>query len=116
MGKKSDVSQIQISTSAVSLAMMVCSALWLASVGACYAACGFKNDWSATPLVWMLMLIVMPTICFCGWIILADANRRSRLSQLNWWALGVSFFPVTIGTGLTVWAVKALLAMCGVGH
>jgi hypothetical protein len=106
----------RVSLSAVSIALLICSAVWF--VGACvyYAASAFKNDWSATPLFWMLILMVAPVICFSSGMILVNARKHSRFSQLEWCALVAAFFPITLGTLLALWAVKILFLMSGVSE
>jgi hypothetical protein len=81
-----------------------------------YATSGFKNDWSATPLFWMLIVTVTPAICFGMGIILVAGSKRSEFSRLEWCALVAGLFPVTFGTALAVWAVKTLFTMSGVGE
>jgi 1,4-dihydroxy-2-naphthoate octaprenyltransferase len=48
-------------------------------------------------------------------MILVDPRRRGHLSLLEWWALVAAFLPVTLGTLLSVWVVRVLLTMSGVG-
>src|SRR5882724_700607 len=98
--------QYRISTEAVSIALLVVSAVWLVSVGAYYVTSGFRANWSATPLFWMLLLMVTPSICFCAGLILRDAHKRSPFSQLTWCAVAAGVLPVTLGTGFAFWAVK----------
>lgn len=105
----------EISTSAVSIGLLICSAGWLAGVRVYYVTSGFKSDWSATPLFWMLIVTVAPAICFSGVLILLDQERRSRLSPLDCCALAAASLPITLGTVLAFWAVKGLLSMSGVG-
>jgi hypothetical protein len=109
------LSTIRISTPALSIALLVCSGLWFASASAYYATSAFKADWSATPLPWMLLLMVTPAVCFSIGIILVDTRKHSRFSRLVWGALLAGLLPVSLGTGLTFWAVKGLLSMSGVG-
>lgn len=99
---------------ALSVALLIFSVVWFASAGVWYATSAFKNDWSATPLFWMLILMVTPAICFSSVLILVDHRKHSPFSRLAQFALGAAFFPVTLGTVLAVWAVKVLFAMSGV--
>jgi hypothetical protein len=99
---------------AVSIALIICSGLWLASAFVYYVTSSFKSDWSTTPLLWMLTVMLTPAICFSGVLILSDARKRSQSSRLEWCALAVAILPVTFGTLLAVWAVKGLFAMSGV--
>jgi hypothetical protein len=110
-----NVFRIRVSTSALSIALLICSAVWFVSACAYYATSAFKGDWSATPLYWMLILMVTPAICFVIGIILADTRKHSRFSRLVWCALAAALFPVTLGTLLAVWAVKILFLMSSMG-
>ena len=114
MNSKYNISKSCVSTSALSIALLICSGLWLASACAYYATSAFKADWSATPLVWMLTLLVTPAVCFSIGIILIDTRRHSRFSRLVWSALLSALLPVSLGTLLAVWAVKVLFTMSGV--
>jgi len=114
MNTKYNVSRSCVSTSALSIALLICSGFWLASACAYYATSAFKADWSATPLFWMLMLLVTPAVCFSIGIILVDTRKHSRFSGLVWFALLSALLPVSLGTLLTVWAVKGLFMMSGV--
>jgi hypothetical protein len=104
----------RVSPPALSLALLMGSGVWFAGAWACYATTAFQNDWSATPLFWMLMLMVTPAICFAIGMMVLDTRKHSRLSRLGWCALVAAFFPVTLGTWLAVWAVKELLLMSDV--
>jgi len=106
--------RIRVTTSAVSIVMIVCSILWHASACIYYATSGFRDDWSATPLLWMLTVIVTPAICFGGGMILVDARKHAPFTLMQWWALTAIFLPVTLGTLLSFWAIKVLLTMSGV--
>ncbi len=104
----------QVSRRALSVVLIVCSGLWLAAVCEYYATSGLKLDWSATPLLWMLTVVVTPAVCFAGCMILANIRNHQRFTLIEWWALAAVFLPVTLGTLLSAWAVKVLLLMCGV--
>ena len=62
----------------------------------------------------MLTMLVTPAICFGGGMILVDSRKRAPLTLIDWWALVAIFLPVTLGTLLSFWAIKALLAMSGI--
>ena len=111
MNAKYSLSRHHVSTSALSIALLIFSGLWFASACTYYATSAFKSDWSATPLFWMLMLMVTPAICFSIGIILVDSRKRTRFSRLVWGALLAALLPVSLGTLLAVWAVKGLLSM-----
>ncbi len=105
----------RIPQSAVSFALLFTSALWCVGAFEYYATSGLRNNWSATPLLWMLIVMVTPAICFAAALILVDTHKRSRLSRLGWCALGAASFPVTLGTLLAFWSVKVLFTMSGSG-
>jgi hypothetical protein len=109
------VARNRVSPAAVSIALLILSAVWLVGACAYYATSASKNDWSATPLAWMLIVMVTPATCFASGMILVEARKHSRFSRLDWCALVAAFFPVTLGTLLAVWAVKVLFSMSGVG-
>lgn len=106
----------QISTSVLSIALITCSGLWLAAACEYYATSGLRVDWSATPLLWMLTVVLTPAICFVGCMILVDKrkHKQQQFTPMEWWALAAAFLPVTMGSLLSVWAVKVLFSMSGV--
>jgi hypothetical protein len=104
----------RVSTSAISIALLICSGLWLVAACEYNATSGFKADWSATPLLWMLTVVLTPAICFAGSMILVDQRKQRPFGLIEWWALMAAFLPVTLGTLLSVWAVRALFQMSGV--
>jgi len=110
-----DIRRNQVSSAAISVALIACSGLWLVAVCEYYATSGFKADWSATPLFWMLAVLMTPTICFAGCMILVDLLRkRQAFTLMQRWALAAALLPVTLGSLLSVWAVKVLFWMGGV--
>ncbi len=92
---------------ALSITLLVASALWLSATAAYYATSAFRPDWSATPLFWMLFVMITPAVCFAVGILLLDACKHSPVSRLAFSALISGFFPVTVGTVLAVWAGKS---------
>jgi hypothetical protein len=104
----------RVSRPALPVALIVCSGLWLAAACEYYATSGLKLDWSATPLSWLLTVVIAPAICFAGCMILVDQRKRQPFGPIEWWALAAAFLPVTLGTLLSVWAVKVLFSMSGV--
>lgn len=114
MTTTNNISRNCVSTSTLSIALLICSGLWFASACVYYATNAFKGDWSATPLYWMLLLLATPAVCFGIGITLVDVRKHSRFSALVWSALLVALLPVSLGTLLAVWAVKALFSMSGV--
>jgi hypothetical protein len=104
----------RISTSAISISLIACSVFWQISACIYFATSGFKADWSATPLLWMLAVILTPAICFAMALLLINSRKPREFELIEWWALTAMFLPVTAGTLLSFWAVKVLLAMVGV--
>ena len=111
-----NITRNQIPTSMLSIALITCSGLWLAAACEYYATSGFKIDWSATPLLWMLTVVLTPAICFAGCMIVVDKrrNKRQQFTPMELWALAAAFLPVTMGSLLSVWTVKVLFSMSGV--
>ena len=105
----------QVSRAALSVALIICSGIWLAAASEYYATSGLNVDWSATPLFWMLAVVITPAICFAICMILAELRKRTRrqFDLIEWWALAAAFLPVTLGSLLSVWAVKVLFSMSG---
>jgi hypothetical protein len=113
MNRIYDTSRKRISTAALSIALIICSGIWQVSACVYYSTSGLRSDWSATPLLWMLAVIITPAVCFAGGMILFEARKHSRFTMIEWWALAAIFLPVTLGTLLSVWAVKVLFWMSG---
>ena len=109
-----DVLRNRVSRPTLSVTLIVCSGLWLAAACEYYATSGLKVDWSATPLLWMLTAVIAPAICFAGCMILVDQRKQQPFGLIEWWALAAAFLPVTLGTVLSVWAVRVLFSMSGV--
>jgi hypothetical protein len=113
MNTLNDIPRKRIPTTALSIALIICSGIWQVSACIYYSTSGFRNDWSATPLLWMLAVIVTPAVCFAGGMIMFEARKHSRFTVIEWWALAAIFLPITLGTLLSVWAVKVLFGMSG---
>jgi hypothetical protein len=65
-----------------------------------------QSDCFGTPLLWMLILMVSPPVCFATGLILFEARKYSGLSRLDRCALSLALFPITLGTLLAAWATK----------
>lgn len=92
----------------VSSALVTCSAVWFSGAWVWYATSAFRDDGVALPLIWRLMLMVTPAVCFCFGAVLAGSRHHSGFSRLDWCALGAAVLPVTLGTGVAVWLVKGM--------
>ena len=97
----------------LSLALIALSVVWHVSACAYFATSGLKADWSGTPQLWTLVAAVAPAVCFAGGMILVDARKRCQFGPVQWWALVALFLPVTVGSLLSFWIVRVLLAMSG---
>jgi hypothetical protein len=115
MNEKNGLIRNGVSSSALPIGLLLCSAAWLVSAGAYYATSGFRNDWSATPLFCMLTVMVTPAISFAISMMIWGARQHSRFSPLESYALAAAVLPVTLGTVLAVWAVAGLFWMSGMG-
>ncbi len=73
------------------------------------------RDWSATPMIWVVAVVICPPLCFSGGCIVLDAMGRKPAAPtlLNRWALLAAIMPATAGSLLAVWVVRVLLLMCG---
>jgi hypothetical protein len=103
--------QSRIPTSAVAIAALISSTAWCLGAAIYCATTAWRHDWSATPLGWMLVVLVTPPVCFASGLLLVDARKHSRFSPFERYALAAIALPVTLGTLLAVWAVKILFTM-----
>ena len=75
----------------------------------------FPLSWEAAPPVSFCSHIKSPFVpAPTGSMILVDQHRQRPFGLIEWWALLAAFLPVTLGTLLSVWAVRALFLMSGV--
>ena len=103
----------QVSSSTSAGITILCSVLWLVAVCNYYATSGLITDWSGTPMLWVMLVVICPAVCFSGCMILLDGRiRKAReLSFLENWVLLAAFMPITLGSLLSVWVVRVLLLM-----
>ncbi len=97
--------------SALSIGLLVCSAVWFVGVGAWYATSASKDGWSETPLFWMLILTVTPVMCIIGGVALVIARRQSRFTWFDWCALGAASIAVVLGCLLVTMVMGSMHAM-----
>ena len=90
----------------LSVALLIGSVIWLAAACVCSAPGAFKDHWAATPLFWMLILMVTPSVCFSIAVVLANTRQHRSLPWFDRCALAAAFLPVTLGSLLAIWAVK----------
>ena len=110
---RQNIFQNQISSRSLSIALFICSALWLVSACIYGLFSGFRADWSATPLFCVLAMMVTPSVCFGIVLILVDQRKCSPLRRVDWMALIIAVPPITVGTVLSILAAEGLLRMAG---
>ncbi len=110
-----DARRSELSLPALSLALLMCSAAWFLAAFVYCSTTGFIPDWSSTPLVWMLLLMIAPPVCFSLVLLLVNTYRQAPVPRFCRCALLAAALPVTVGTMLTVWAVIGLFSMAGIG-
>jgi hypothetical protein len=87
----------QVSTFALSLALLVCSAVWFADFFLWYfTQRQSKDGWSDTPLAGMLALCLIPLACIVAGFLLVQARRQceERLTLLDRCALCIGIMAV----------------------
>ena len=92
----------QVSHVVLSIALLICAALWFA--GAWFASLSIGKLETA-PISSLLIVLVMPAVCFALGVVLLDTNSYSRFSLL---AIGTAVLPVIFGTFFSVWTVREL--------
>jgi hypothetical protein len=103
----------RVSPGTVSVALLGFSTVWLIGAVAYLQSSDFGKESAATPLLWALIVMVTPAICFSGSLILIDARTDSGYARLRWCALAAAFLPVTLGTLLACWVVRVMFLMTG---
>jgi len=101
----------RVSPLMLSVALLVCSAVWLIGTSVWYAQSNSKDGWSTTPLFWMLILTVTPMLCLIGGVVLVIARWRSRFTRFDWYALAVAFVVVILGGLLALMVLSSMRAM-----
>jgi hypothetical protein len=104
----SSVMRSRVSSPSLSISLLICSAIWLVGAFEWYWTSATKHDWTGVPLFWMLIIMVTPAACFSFSTVLVNARKSSRISRLDRCALVTAVFPVTLGSFLSMWAVKVL--------
>src|ERR1041384_666159 len=104
-------SNIRVSPSALSVALLVCATLWLSGAVGWYVMSDSKDGWSTTPLLWMLILTVTPVLCITCAIALVIARRDSRFTVLDWCALSAASVAVLLGGLLILMVLSSMSAM-----
>lgn len=108
MNTTPNVMRKEISPTALSIALLIGSLVWLAAASEWYVTGGFKSDASVAALPLMMLLLIVPSICFSIMLVLVDRWKRPGHTRLDTCALAAGIFPITLGTLLAGWVVKAL--------
>jgi hypothetical protein len=95
----------QVSQVALSIALLICAALWVA--GAWFASLSI-GELATAPISSLLIVLVMPAVCFALSVALLDTNSYSRFSLF---AIGTAVLPVLLGTFFSVWIVRELFGL-----
>jgi hypothetical protein len=101
----------RVSSSALSVALLVCSAVWFIGACAWYANSDSKDGWSSTPLLWILILTVTPLLCLIGTAALVIARRQARFTWFEWCAFFAGGVAVIVGGWLMLMVLSSMRAM-----
>ena len=101
----------RISPLALSVTLLICSALWFVSACEWYAHSCSKDGWSETPLLWMQVLAAAPIVCVIGGVALVIARRQSRLTWFDWCVLLVAFTIVVLSGFLAFMVLDSMQGM-----
>ena len=99
------VQRNQVSPVVLSIPLLICAAVWFA--GAWFASLSI-GELESAPISSLLIVIVMPAVCFALGIVLLDTNSYSRFSLFTKFVMGTAVLPVILGTFLSVWTVREL--------
>ena len=94
----------------ISGALVLCSAVWFVAAGVRYAHGAFRDGWTAAPLGWILLLTLLPPVCFAWGIILVAARRGSHFRRVERCAFSVASVAVILGTIVAVTVFSSVLA------
>lgn len=98
----------QVSPVVLSIALLVCAAVWFA--GAWFASLSVGKLETA-PISSLLIVLVMPALCFALGVVLLDTKSYSRFSLFTKFAMGTAILPVVLGTFFSVWTVRELFGV-----
>lgn len=98
----------QVSPVVLSIALLICAAVWFA--GAWFASLSI-GELGKAPISSLLIVLVMPAICFALGVVLLDTNSYSRFSWVTKFAMGIAVLPVILGTFLSVFTVWELFGV-----
>lgn len=101
--------QRQIPTEGVAVALLAVAGAWLAAAALFVAEHGWRPVGPDLDLAGALIVMILPSICFGGGLIVADARKRAPLTRLQRCALAAIILPVTLGTVLACWIVKGMI-------
>ena len=98
----------QVSPVALSVALLICAAVWFA--GAWFASLSI-GELESAPISSLLIVLIMPAVCFALEVVLLDTNRYSRFSLFTKVAMGTAVLPVLLGTFFSIWTVWELFGV-----
>lgn len=98
----------QISPMVLSIALLICAVVWFA--GAFLATLSI-GELETAPISSLLIVLVMPAVCFALGVVLLDTKSYSRFSLFAKLAIGTAVLPVIFGTFFSVWTVRELFGV-----
>ena len=69
------------------------------------------GELESAPISSLLIVLVMPAVCFALGVVLLDTNSYSRFSLFTKFAMGTAVLPVILGTLSSVWTVRELFGV-----
>ncbi len=88
-----------------SIALLICAAVWFG--GAWFASLSI-GELETASISSLLIVLVMPSVCFALGVVLLDTNSYLRFSLFTKFAMGTAVLPIILGTLLSVWTVREL--------
>jgi hypothetical protein len=98
----------QVSPIVLSIALLICAIVWFA--GAWFASLSI-GDLETAPISSLLIVLVMPAVCFSLSVVLLDTNSYLRFSLFTKFAMGTAVLPVILGTFFSIWTVRELFGV-----
>jgi hypothetical protein len=95
----------QVSAVVLSIALLLCAAVWFA--GAWFASLSI-GELETAPISSLMIVLVMPAVCFALGVVLLGTNAYSRFSLFTKIVTGTAVLPVTLGTLFSVWTIWEL--------
>ena len=98
----------QVSPVVLSIALLICAGVWFA--GAWFASLSI-DDLESAPISSLLIVLVMPAVCFALGVVILDTNSCSRSSRFSKFVIGMAVLPVIFGTFFSVWTIRELFGV-----